>query len=83
MRITPRHIDKKNRMFDYFIIGGGPFFLLHTVSLAAALLTGPVLIVFYTRYTIDKPDGFILHMLHKSGLSLRGLIPSKIRRLSP
>jgi hypothetical protein len=83
MRMTPRHIDKKNRIFDYFIVGVGPFFLFHTISLALALLTGPVLVVIYTRYTLDKPDGFILHMLHKSGVSLRGLIPTKIRRLSP
>lgn len=83
MRMTPRHIDKKNRMFDYFVIGAGPFFLLHAISLVLALVTGPILIVFYTRYTLEKPDGFIIHKLHKSGFSLRGLIPSKIRRLSP
>jgi len=83
MRPTPRHIDKKNRLFDYFVIAFFPFFLLHTISLFLSLAVGPVLAILYARYTADKPDGYLIHKLYQAGFQIKPLINRKIRRLGP
>ncbi|WP_075324108.1 type IV conjugative transfer system protein TraL [Acidithiobacillus sp.] len=82
-RPSPRHIDRKNRLFEYMVILFGPFYLLHTFSLIAGVVTGVVALPLYVRFVSDKQDGYLIHLAYKLGFPVRNLISRKIKRLSP
>lgn len=83
VREAPRHIDRKNRTFEYVIVLFGPFYLLHTLSLWLGLMVGVVALPFYVRFVAGKQDGYMLHVLYGLGLPVGNLISRKIKRLSP
>jgi hypothetical protein len=83
VREAPRHIDRKNRIFEYVVILFGPFYLLHTISLLLGLLVGIIALPFYVRFAAGKQDGYMLHALYGLGFPVSNLISRKIKRLSP
>ena len=83
VREAPRHIDRKNRIFEYVVILFGPFYLLHTISLWLGLLVGIVALPFYVRFAAGKQDGYMLNALYGLGFPVSNLISRKIKRLSP
>lgn len=82
-RPSPRHIDRKNRLFEYLVVLFGPFYLLHTFSLIAGILIGVIALPLYIRFVSDKQDGYMMHFAYKLGFPVNKLISRKIKRLSP
>jgi hypothetical protein len=83
MRPVPRLIDSNSRLGEYLMVFMIPLFLLRTIDPLVGLATGAAACTVFIRLTLGKPDGYLMHVLYRSGLPLRGLLDRHIRRLVP
>jgi hypothetical protein len=83
MRSVPRLIDNNSRLGEYLMVFMVPLFLLRTIDPLFGLGVGVVCCGLFVRFTIGKPDGYLIHLLYRHGLRVRGLIDRRISRFVP
>jgi hypothetical protein len=81
MRICPRTIDKPLLILglegeDIAVLM--LFFGIPAILISPAVPLGLILVAWpaLSWFKRGKPEGYVLHMLYKSGLPLKGLLPS-------
>lgn len=83
MRTVPRLIDNNSRLGEYLMVFMVPLFMLRTIDPLLGLFVGLGACLLYVRVTMGKPDGYLVHLLYRAGLPLRGLPRRRIRKLVP
>jgi len=83
MRTVPRLIDNHSRLGEYLMVFMVPLFMLRTLDPVAGLVVGIAATALYLRFTLGKPQGYLLHCLYRAGIPFSGLLPPRLRRLTP
>lgn len=84
-RPVPHHIDRNERLAEYFMMLFGCFFGLKNIfGVGYALLVGIVAAIIYAKLTAGKPPGFFIHAIvyRRLGMGLGGLLPRRYPRFS-
>ncbi|HUN92452.1 MAG TPA: type IV conjugative transfer system protein TraL [Burkholderiaceae bacterium] len=83
MRPVPHLIDAGSRIGEIMIVFVTPLFLLRTIHPLLGLAVAIVGTFVYARFTLGKPDGYLVHRAYRAGLPLDGLLDRRIRRFVP
>jgi hypothetical protein len=78
-RPVPQHIDRSLRGLEYLLAFMVPMFLIRPFAEGLGILLAIVLPLLYMKFTIGKPDGYLLHRLYRLGVPLPGLLHPKIK----
>ena len=83
MRPVPHLIDSSSRIGETMLVFVAPLFLLRTIDPLLGLAVAVVAAAAYTRLTLGKPDGYMIHRAYRAGLPLSGLLDRRLERLVP
>jgi hypothetical protein len=83
MRPVPHLIDSSSRIGETMLVFVTPLFLLRTIHPMLGLIAGIVAAALYTRLTLGKPDGYMMHRAYRAGVPLSGLLDRRLKRLVP
>ena len=83
MRPVPHLIDSSSRIGETMLVFVTPLFLLRTIHPLLGLAVAVIAVLAYTRLTLGKPDGYLVHRLYRAGLPLSGLLDRRLKRLVP
>lgn len=84
-RPVPHHIDRNERLAEYFMMVFACFYgLKNILGIGYALLTGIVVAIVYAKLTAGKPPGYFAHAViyRRSGIGFGGLLPRRYPRFS-
>ncbi len=80
MRAVPHLIDRNSRVGEYAMCFMVPLFMLRTIDPLFALGTATLLAGAYIKYTVGKPQGYLIHLAYRIGLPLPGLLDIRVKR---
>jgi hypothetical protein len=82
MRSVPRLIDRPGRTGEVVLVFMVPLFLLRTIDPLFALAAAIACSLLFLRFSVGKPEGWLVHRAHRLGLRVRGLPDPRIRDLA-
>ncbi len=80
-RPVPQYIDRSSRGFEFLLAFMVPIVFIRPFYQGWGFFLALVLPIVYMKFTLGKPDGFLLHFVYRHGLPIPGLLDRKIKRL--
>jgi len=80
-RSVPQYIDRSSRGFEILLAFMVPIVFIRPFHQGVGFFLALILPIAYMKFTLGRPDGFLLHVAYRCGLPIPGLLDRKVTRL--